>query len=138
MLYISTGDAADPDPPDGKRKTGQDVSDLLASILRIDVDQSAGTNAYRVPPDNPFVRTPGARPEVWAFGFRNPYRMSFDRATGDLWVGDVGWELWELVYRVQRGGNYGWPINEGPNLNVRTDIRPGPLDSPARAFGVAQ
>ncbi len=125
-LYISAGDSADPDPPDGKRRTGQDLSDFLASILRIDVDRADGTNAYSVPSDNPFVNTPGARPEVWAFGFRNPFRMSFDRATGDLWVGDVGWELWEMVYRVQRGGNYGWPINEGPNLNVRTDVRPGP------------
>ena len=102
------------------------MSDFLASILRIDVDHASGTNAYSVPSDNPFVNVPGARPEVWAFGFRNPFRMSFDHATGDLWVGDVGWELWEMVYRVQRGGNYGWPINEGPNLNVRTDVRPGP------------
>jgi len=125
-LYISAGDSADPDPPDGKRNTGQDLSDFLASILRIDVDRAEGTNTYSVPSDNPFVNVPGVRPEIWAFGFRNPFRMSFDRATGDLWVGDVGWELWEMVYRVQRGGNYGWPINEGPNLNVRTDVRPGP------------
>lgn len=126
MLYVSAGDAADPDPPDGKLKTGQDLSDLLGAILRIDVDHGEGTNAYRVPLDNPFRQTTGARPEVWAFGFRNPYRMSFDSATGDLWVGDVGWELWEMVYRVQRGGNYGWPIHEGPNHNVRRDVTPGP------------
>lgn len=126
MLYISTGDAADPDPPDGKRKTGQDISDLLAAVLRIDVDHADGTNAYRIPADNPFVNTPGARGENWAFGFRNPYRMSFDSATGDLWVGDVGWEQWEMVYRVQRGGNYGWPLHEGANLNVRRDIARGP------------
>ncbi len=126
MLYISTGDADDPDPPDGKRKTGQDISDLLSSILRIDVDRADGTNSYSIPRDNPFANTPGARPEVWAFGFRNPWRMSFDRATGDLWVGDVGWEQWEMVYRVRRGGNYGWSITEGPNLNVRTDVKPGP------------
>jgi glucose/arabinose dehydrogenase/cytochrome c553 len=126
MLYISTGDADDPDPPDGKRKTGQDTSDLLGSILRIDVDRVNGTTNYAVPSDNPFLKLPGARPEIWAFGFRNPWRMSFDRATGDLWAGDVGWEQWEMVYRIRRGGNYGWPIAEGPNQNVRTDVKPGP------------
>ncbi len=126
MLYISTGDAADPDPPDGRRKTGQDLSDLLAAVLRIDVDHADGTNAYRIPADNPFVNVPGARGENWAFGFRNPYRMSFDATTGDLWVGDVGWEQWEMVYRVQRGGNYGWPLHEGPNRDVRRDLPRGP------------
>ena len=126
MLYISAGDAADPDPPDGKLKTGQDLGDLLGAVLRIDVDRADGTNAYRIPADNPFVKIPGARGENWAFGFRNPFRMSFDTATGDLWVGDVGWEQWEMVYRVQRGGNYGWPLHEGPNRDVRRDIPRGP------------
>jgi putative heme-binding domain-containing protein len=126
FLYISTGDAANPDPPDVPFNTGQDISDLLSSILRIDVDRTEGTNAYAIPPDNPFVKTPGARPEVYAFGVRNPWRMSIDRATGDLWVGDVGWEQWEMVYRVKAGGNYGWSITEGPNLHVRTDVKPGP------------
>jgi uncharacterized repeat protein (TIGR03806 family) len=112
-LYLSTGDGTDPSPPDSKL-TGQDCSDLLSSILRIDVDHADTRQAYRVPPDNPFVRTPGVRPEIWAFGFRNPWKMSIDRATGDLWVGDVGWELWEMIDRVVRGGNYGWSITEGP------------------------
>ncbi len=126
LLYISTGDSGDPDPPDGRAKTGQDISDLLACILRLDVDHAAGTNAYIVPSDNPFAKTPGARPEVYAFGLRNPWRMSFDRATGDLWVGDVGWEKWEMIYRVKAGGNYGWSLTEGPNTHVRTDVQPGP------------
>jgi putative heme-binding domain-containing protein len=126
FLYISTGDATNPDPPDVPYNTGQDISDLLASILRIDVDRMEGTNAYAIPPDNPFVKTPRARPEVYAFGLRNPWRMSFDRATGDLWVGDVGWEQWEMVYRVKAGGNYGWSITEGPNTRVRADIKAGP------------
>ena len=123
-LYISTGDAASPAPPD-PLDTGQDVSDLLSSILRIDVDHREGDRAYRVPADNPFVQLPRARPEVWAFGFRNPWRMSFDRATGDLWVGDVGWEQWELIFRVERGGNYGWSIREG-RQSVRPEGRLGP------------
>lgn len=126
LLYISTGDAGDADPPDNRFSTGQDLSDLLGGILRLDVDRAEGTNAYAVPRDNPFVKTPGARPELYAFGLRNPWRMSIDRATGDLWVGDVGWEQWEMIYRVKPGGNYGWPLTEGPNPRVRTDVRPGP------------
>lgn len=123
-LYISTGDAADPNPPD-RLDTGQDLGDLLSSILRIDVDHEANGKAYAIPSDNPFLQTPGARPEIWAYGFRNPWRMSFDRATGDLWVGDVGWELWEMVDRVQRGGNYGWSVMEG-RQPVRPESKRGP------------
>jgi putative heme-binding domain-containing protein len=133
-LYISTGDAADPNPPD-RFDTGQDISDLLSSILRIDVDHEDKGKPYAVPPDNPFVKTPGARPEVWAYGFRNPWRMSFDRLTGDLWVGDVGWELWEMVYRVQRGGNYGWSVMEGPQpVHPNGKRGPTPILPPNLAF----
>jgi putative heme-binding domain-containing protein len=123
-LYISAGDAADPTPPD-RFDTGQNLGDLLSSILRIDVDHADPGKAYAVPPDNPFVRTAGARPEIWAYGLRNPWRMSFDRVTGDLWVGDVGWELWEMVYKIQKGGNYGWSIMEG-RQQVRPDAKRGP------------
>jgi putative heme-binding domain-containing protein len=123
-LYISTGDGSNPNPPDAL-DTGQDLGDLLSSVLRIDVDREDKGKAYAVPPDNPFVKTPEARPEIWAYGFRNPWRMSFDRATGDLWVGDVGWELWEMVYRVRRGGNYGWSVMEG-RQPVRPESRRGP------------
>ena len=113
MLYISTGDAGNPNPPD-PFNTGQDISDLLSSILRIDVDRKDEGKNYAIPKDNPFVATKGARPEVWAYGLRNPWRMSFDRQTGELFVGDVGWELWESVHRVEKGGNYGWSAMEGP------------------------
>jgi putative heme-binding domain-containing protein len=123
-LYISSGDAASPDPPDSL-DTGQDITDLLSSVLRIDVDHEDNGRPYRVPPDNPFLGTPGARPEVWAYGFRNPWRMSFDDPTGALWVGDVGWELWEMVYRVERGGNYGWSVVEGPQA-VKSSRKQGP------------
>jgi putative heme-binding domain-containing protein len=111
-LYISTGDGSGPNPPDSLR-AGQDVSNLLSAILRIDVDHPEAGRNYRIPSDNPFVDLNGARGEIWAYGLRNPWRMSFDRQTGDLWVGDVGWELWELLYRVERGGNYGWSVMEG-------------------------
>ena len=130
MLYISTGDGAGPNPPDALN-TGQDCSDLLSCVLRIDVDvkgEPGGASPrsnYRVPKDNPFVGLKDVRPEIWAFGFRNPWRMSFDRQTGDLWVGDVGWELWEMVHKVQKGGNYGWSIVEG-RQPVKTDQKPGP------------
>jgi len=111
-LYISTGDAGPANPPD-PLKTGQDIGDLPSSILRIDVDHADDGKNYRIPSDNPFVDLPGARGEVWAYGLRNPWRISFDRKTGELWVGDVGWELWEMLYRVERGGNYGWAVLEG-------------------------
>jgi len=114
FLYISTGDGTAPNPPDGYQ-TGQDLSDLMSSILRIDVDHAENGKPYAIPKDNPFRDTPGARPENWAYGFRNPWRMDFDPATGNLWVGDVGWERWELLFRVVRGGNYGWSLMEGPN-----------------------
>jgi putative heme-binding domain-containing protein len=124
MLYVSTGDAGAAFPPDGLN-TGQDVSDLLASVLRIDVDRPQTDRAYSVPDDNPFVKLDGARGEVWAYGMRNPWKMSFDRQTGKLWVGDVGWELWELVYQVNAGDNFGWSLFEGPQP-VHTERRPGP------------
>jgi uncharacterized repeat protein (TIGR03806 family) len=132
-LFISTGDGAGPSPPDPKM-TGQDCSDLLSSILRIDVNHPAAGKAYSIPPDNPFVKEPGARPEIWSLGFRNPWRMSVDSATGDLWVGDVGWELWELVYNVKRGGNYGWSIMEGPQpVHVEGPRGPTPILPPLKA-----
>ncbi|MBT6154741.1 MAG: hypothetical protein HOH82_08665, partial [Planctomycetaceae bacterium] len=123
-LYISTGDGSSPSPPDS-RSTGQDNGDLLASILRIDVDHADANKAYSVPADNPFVETAGSRPEIWAYGFRNPWRMSFDAETGWLWLGDVGWEMWEMIHRIERGGNYGWSVLEGPQ-SVRAEVTPGP------------
>jgi putative heme-binding domain-containing protein len=126
MLYISTGDAASPNPPD-PFNTGQDVSDLLSSILRIDVNRKDEGLNYAIPPDNPFVGMSKARPEVWAYGFRNPWRMSFDRQTGELFVGDVGWELWESIHRVEKGGNYGWSAAEGPQPIKADQIGPTPI-----------
>lgn len=126
MLYISTGDAASPNPPD-PFDTGQDISDLLSSILRIDVDHKDKGKNYAVPKDNPFVSMKEARPEVWAYGFRNPWRMSFDAQTGELFVGDVGWELWEMVHRVEKGGNYGWAATEGPQPIKPEKVGPTPI-----------
>lgn len=111
-LYISTGDGGPANPPDPLH-AGQDLGNLLSAILRIDVDHADGGKNYRIPADNPFVARPGARGEIWAYGLRNPWRMSFDGRTGDLWVGDVGWERWEMLDRIERGGNYGWAVMEG-------------------------
>ncbi len=114
MLYISLGDGGLGGDP---RSNGQNPATLLGSILRIDVSgagpDAGPDNRYRVPPDNPFVASPGARDEIWAYGFRNPWRFSFDRQTGDLWAADVGQNSYEEVDLVVRGGNYGWNILEG-------------------------
>lgn len=108
MLYVALGDGGRGGDPQGN---GQNTSTLLGSILRIDV--SGDGAGYVAPPDNPFASGGGA-PEVWAYGLRNPWRMTFDRETGDLWAGDVGQNRYEEVDRVVRGGNYGWNITEGP------------------------
>jgi putative heme-binding domain-containing protein len=109
-LYIGTGDSGE---IADTHLTGQDLTKLSGKILRIDVDRQEGGKAYAIPADNPFVDVPGARGEIWAYGLRQPWKFSFDRANGDLWTGDVGQDLWEMIYRVERGGNYGWSVNEG-------------------------
>ena len=132
MLYLSTGDGTGPNPPD-ILNTGQDTSDYLSSILRIDVDRRDGEKKYHVPVDNPFVGKKNVRPEIWAFGFRNPWKMSFDRS-GRLWVGDVGWQLWEMIFLAERGGNYGWSVTEASNpVKPETASDLAPISSPVAA-----
>ena len=132
-LYVSTGDAAAPEPPD-VLLTGQNLDDRLSCILRIDVDRSSGTNAFSIPPGNPFVGRPGALPEIWAYGFRNPWRMSFG-PDGALWVGDVGWELWETLHRIRGPGyNGGWSRMEGPQLVNPSQQPPTPIQEPLLAL----
>jgi putative heme-binding domain-containing protein len=123
-LYIATGDGSGPNPPDA-RTTGQDVSDLFGSILRIDVDQPMSDLAYSIPSDNPFVGLPNVRAEVWAYGLRNPWKFGVDRQTGDIFAADNGWESWEMVHRIVRGGNCGWPIMEG-RAALRSEVAAGP------------
>lgn len=131
MLYVSTGDGGEAFPPDG-RNSGQDVSNLLAAVLRIDVDHPKADRAYSIPTDNPFVKLDDARGEIWAYGMRNPWKMSFDRQTGKLWVGDVGWELWELVYQVSAGDNFGWSLFEGRQpVHAERKLGPTPIVPPA-------
>lgn len=110
MLYVTTGDGTSDSDDD---VVGQRMDLLLAKVLRIDVDHPDEGRAYSVPPDNPFVDLEGARPETWAYGFRNPWRMTVDPRTGTLWVVQNGQDLWEQAYAVQRGANYGWSVYEG-------------------------
>lgn len=131
MLYISTGDATAPSPPDAL-KTGQDLSDFLSSILRIDVEHEENGKAYAIPKDNPFLQTRNARPEIYAFGFRNPWKISFD-PKGRLWCGDVGWELWEMIHLVPKGGNHGWSAMEASQPIMPETQGPGDIIPPVAA-----
>ncbi|MEO8351371.1 MAG: PQQ-dependent sugar dehydrogenase [Chthoniobacteraceae bacterium] len=110
MLYVTSGDGTGLMDLDN---VGQDLSSLRSKVLRIDVDHPADGAAYRVPLDNPFVNLAGARPENWAYGMRNPWRISSDPVTGQLWVGDNGQDLREFAHLIQRGANYGWSVFEG-------------------------
>lgn len=135
-LYISMGDGGGADDRDGQdfitapphhpvcgnapisghglTGNGQKLTNPLGKILRIDVNGSDSANGrYGIPRNNPFVSTPGALKEIYAYGFRNPYRFSFDSKNGDLYVGDVGQNDIEEVNIVVRGGNHGWPLKEG-------------------------
>src|SRR6185369_14217216 len=124
MLYISTGDGTS--DSDGW-VSGQDLSELLGGVLRIDVDRTDGKQAYSIPRDNPFVGWTNARPENWAYGLRNPWRMSIDQKTGAIWVGNNGQDLWETAHLIRRGENYGWSVYEGSHafyLNRRLGPTP--------------
>jgi glucose/arabinose dehydrogenase len=111
MLFIGNGDGGSANDPNNN---GQSLDTWLGKILRIDVSPNQG---YKVPADNPFVGTKGAKPEIWAYGVRNPWRCSFDRQTGDFWMGDVGQDKWEEVdfmpHGKGAGANYGWRLREG-------------------------
>ena len=109
FLYFGLGDGGGGGDPFGH---GQNTQTLLGKMLRIDVDGSSPGLPYRIPADNPFVGG-GGLPEIWAYGFRNPWRFSFDRNTGRMFVADVGQDRFEEIDIVQRGGNYGWNTMEG-------------------------
>lgn len=110
MLYIAVGDGG---KRDDVARLAQNLFILNGSILRIDVDRKDGDREYGIPQDNPFVRTEGARPEIWAYGLRNPWGIWIDEPTGLFWCADVGQDLWEEIDLIEKGGNYGWSYREG-------------------------
>lgn len=135
-LYVAVGDTSE---IADAHETGQDLSDLAGSILRIDVDRQENGKPYGIPPDNPFVDTEDARPEIWAYGLRQAWKMSFDRVTGDLWTCNVGQDLWEMVHRIDRGGNYGWSVTEGSHsFRPERALGPTPILKPIHEYDHTQ
>ena len=122
MLYVGLGDGGSGGDPSNR---AQNLGERLGKILRLDVRNSSSGAPYAVPGDNPFVSTQGARGEIWAYGFRNPWRLNFDAATGAMWVGDVGQYKVEEIDVVSRGGNYGWRRYEGNDCYKDCGARDG-------------
>jgi len=109
-LYVGLGDGGSRNDP---LDNAQDATSLLGKVLRLDIDRRDDGKGYAVPSDNPFVGRDHVCPEIWALGFRNPWQLSFDRQTGQLWLADVGQDLQEEINIVEKGGNYGWRRREG-------------------------
>jgi glucose/arabinose dehydrogenase len=132
FLYIGMGDGGSGNDP-GNR--AQNINELLGKILRIDIDHPSGSLPYSSPPDNPFFGATPGRDEIYAVGFRNPFRFSFDRLTGQLFAGDVGQAAREEVDIVTRGGNYGWRVFEG---TLCTNLDPALCSSGSYVAPIAQ
>ena len=133
LLYISSGDGTSDSDTD---VVGQDMKLFTAKVLRIDVDHPDADRAYSVPKDNPFigekVGEKDVRPETWAYGFRNPWRLKIDPKTNRLWVGNNGQDIWEQIYFVRPRDNFGWSVMEGSHpFYLTRKLGPTPLTKPA-------
>ena len=128
LLYVGMGDGGSEGDPHGARGNGQNLGTIFGKLLRID-PRASGGRPYTVPASNPFVHRAGARPEIYAYGLRNPWRFSFDRRTGDLAIGDVGQDTWEEVDFMRRGTargkNFGWRVWEGRSRYKPGETAPG-------------
>jgi glucose/arabinose dehydrogenase len=122
MLYVTSGDGTSDSDTD---EMGQLPDTLLAKLLRIDVDHPAAGKQYSVPKDNPYVNDSRFVPETWAYGLRNPWRLTCDTKTGHIWVGQNGQDLWEQAYLVRKGDNFGWSVTEGSHP-FYMNRKPGP------------
>lgn len=128
MLYVTSGDGTSAMDRDN---IGQDLSSMRAKVLRIDVDGAPAGKTYRVPPDNPFLAHTNARPETWAYGLRNPWRITSDRVSGQIWVGENGQDLREYAHLLRRGENYGWSAFEGSRPMYKERLKgPSPFTPP--------
>jgi glucose/arabinose dehydrogenase len=138
MLYLGDGDGGGAGDRHGAHGNGQNPGVLLGKLLRIDPSTRTGTLPYGIPQDNPFVGVAGYRPEIWALGLRNPWRFSFDRTTGDLWIGDVGQNKWEEVDHLKQGvggANFGWNRYEGTHdFATDTPLAGGTLTLPVAEY----
>lgn len=135
-LFVTSGDGTSRGDGDN---VGQDPRSLRAKILRLDIDHPAAGKRYSVPPDNPFVNDPRFAPETWAYGLRNPWRLTYDALSEQLWSGENGQDAWEYARLVERGANYGWPTYEGAHLfGKNRPLGPHPVTFPTLEFSHAE
>ncbi|MEM7231365.1 MAG: PQQ-dependent sugar dehydrogenase [Planctomycetota bacterium] len=120
-LYIAVGDGGKRDDP---HRLGQNLFVLNGKILRIDVNSRSGARQYSIPKDNPFAKTKGVRPEIWAYGLRNPWGIHFEAGNGRFWCADVGQDMYEEIDIIEKGGNYGWNYREGAHQFVKRKDTP--------------
>jgi uncharacterized repeat protein (TIGR03806 family) len=128
LLYITSGDGTSDSDGDN---AGQSTASLRSKVLRIDVEHPAPGRAYSVPADNPFINRKDFAPETWAYGLRNPWRITYDRQSSQLWVGENGQDAWESARLIERGANYGWSVYEGSHpFRLDRKLGPDPLTPP--------